>query len=216
MIEYCLVKVWWECQVLAAEVITINIIIIIMMTLIAVISWHLEVIWRRDFINYDIVKPEADSQGVMRKCNIWLSLLSSPKQCWVKVNISLHRFCVVSDVLCDVVILNHSMARHVIITLRSPGVSMSSPGAAPAPPCGRTGASSAAARMMTRSEALSCPALSDTGVSRHSVEQVMRCPVFINIRLGCWQDDSYRLLTIAISARKVKTLISKRKCWFFL
>ena len=85
----------------------------------------------------------------------FVSLFSSPKHCWVKVNISLHRFCVVSDVLCDVVILNHSMPRHVIIILRSPGVSRSSPGAAPEPPCGRRAASWATARMMTPSEALS-------------------------------------------------------------
>ena len=60
---------------------------------------------------------------------------------------------------------------------------MSSPMAAPGPPCGRTEAALATARMMTRSEALSCLAHSDTEVVRHHVlEQVMQCPVFTKIR----------------------------------
>ena len=51
--------------------------------------------------------------------------------------------------------------------------------AEPGPPCGRTEAALATARMMARSEALSCLAHSDTEVARHHVlQQVMQCPVF--------------------------------------
>ena len=64
---------------------------------------------------------------------------------------------------------------------------MSSPVAAPGPPCGRRGASLATARMMTLptlSEALSLPDHSDTEeeVRHHQLELVMQCPVFTQIR----------------------------------
>ena len=66
MIERSLVKVWWESRSLSAEVLTINILMIIMIliTIISSPGWHLEVFWRRDSNNYVIVKPETDARNL--------------------------------------------------------------------------------------------------------------------------------------------------------
>ena len=109
----------------------------ILITIISSPGCHLEVFWRRDSNNYVIVKPETDSR-----------------------NLNTEKMQFVSRVFTRI-LLGQSRQEPLRPLSWCPQiyhnfeVSMSSPGAAPLPPCGRTAASSATARMMKQSGALS-------------------------------------------------------------